>query len=229
MTMIISAHLGDFILISADKRAMIFDLETGEMRLSHNDESKIGLWCRGAIAGTGDTVFINRIMNYFKNLNKTDLNIYQMHVVYEEIEKRLMEGIPKEVLINTTLIFSIHNGCKTYLYTIPIEQFFNKIDIKGAPIIHSRMYEVKDWAIDICCFNPPSDLSHFQNFQHNLKSLLSFNNEIDFISYYIEQLKKLFEIQSLIDSSITPSFDLYLQSCETGKNLVLDVKNYNLS
>lgn len=228
--MIISAHLGDFILISADKRAMIFDLETGAMRVSNNDESKIELWCRGAIAGTGDTVLINRIMNYFKSLNPTDLNLYQLSIIHKEVERRLIEGIPKEVLINTTIIFSIYNGCETSLYTIPIEQFFKKIDIEGIPIIiRSRIYEVKEWTIDICCFNLPSDLSNFQNFQCNLKSLLNFDNEIDFINYYIEQLKKLFAIHSLIDFSITPSFDLYLQSCETGKNLALHVKNYNLN
>lgn len=225
MTMIISAHLGDCILISADKRAMVCDLETGTMRVSHNDESKIGLWCRGAIAGTGDIIFVNRVMNYFKNLSPSDLNLYQMNIIHEEIERRLIEGIPKDVLINTTLIFSIYNGCKSNLYTIPIEQFFNKIDIKAIPIIHSRIYEVKEWTIDICCFNPPPDISNFQNFQRNLRSLSSFDKEIDFITYYIEKLKQLFAIQSLIDPSITPSFDLYFQSCETGHSLALHVKN----
>jgi len=66
--MIISAHLGDCILIAADKRAMMCDLETGAMRLSHDDEQKIKLWCRGAIVGSGDTVFIDRIAQYFINV-----------------------------------------------------------------------------------------------------------------------------------------------------------------
>ena len=70
MTMIISAHLGDCILIAADKRAMMCDLETGAMRLSHDDEQKIKLWCRGAIVGSGDTVFIDRIAQYFINVQR---------------------------------------------------------------------------------------------------------------------------------------------------------------
>ena len=49
MTMIISAHLGDCILIASDKRSMHCDLETGNMRLATDEEQKIKLWCRGAI------------------------------------------------------------------------------------------------------------------------------------------------------------------------------------
>ncbi len=59
MTMIISAHLGDCILIASDKRSMHCDLETGNMRLATDEEQKIKLWCRGAIAGSGETVFLN--------------------------------------------------------------------------------------------------------------------------------------------------------------------------
>ena len=47
MTMIVSVHLGDCILIAADKRAMVCDLKTGSMRISKDDEKKIKLWTRG--------------------------------------------------------------------------------------------------------------------------------------------------------------------------------------
>ncbi|EXE61979.1 asparagine synthase family protein [Acinetobacter sp. 1542444] len=57
--MIISAHLGDCILIAADKRAMTYDLSLRLLRTSHDDEAKIKLWCRGAITGTGDSLFTN--------------------------------------------------------------------------------------------------------------------------------------------------------------------------
>ena len=125
--MIISAHLGDFILISADKRAMIFDLETGAMCVSNNDESKIELWCRGAIAGTGDTVLINRIMNYFKSLNPTDLNLYQLSIIHKEVERRLIEGIPKEVLINTTIIFQYIMAVKLLYILYQLSSFLRKL------------------------------------------------------------------------------------------------------
>ena len=107
--MIIAAHLEDCILIAADKRAMICDIETGALRLAHDAEEKIKLWHRGAIAGTGETEFINRIADYFIHFEEDGRPFTQMDVIYEAIEKRILEGIPKEVLINNSLIFSIFN------------------------------------------------------------------------------------------------------------------------
>ena len=59
MTMIISAHLGDCILIASDKRSMHCDLETGNMRLATNDEQKINL------------IWLNRVrkIEYIKGVN----------------------------------------------------------------------------------------------------------------------------------------------------------------
>ena len=51
MTMIISAHLGDCILIASDKRAMTCDLDTGNMRLATDNEQKIKLWCEVLLLG----------------------------------------------------------------------------------------------------------------------------------------------------------------------------------
>ena len=75
MTMIISAHLGDCVLIAADKRAMVCDLETGALRHHTDQEQKIRRWCRGAIAGSGETVFINRVMDYFAQLDESEKEI----------------------------------------------------------------------------------------------------------------------------------------------------------
>ena len=98
MTMIISAHLGDCILIASDKRAMTCDLDTGNMRLATDDEQKIKLWCRGAIVGSGDTVFLDRIAQYFIDFQESDHELRQMDVIYTEIEKRILESIPSAKL-----------------------------------------------------------------------------------------------------------------------------------
>ena len=98
MTMIISAHLGDCILIASDKRSMHCDLETGNMRLATDEEQKIKLWCRGAIAGSGETVFLNRIAQHFMDIQEDETQLNQMDVIYEEIEKRVLEDIPQKIL-----------------------------------------------------------------------------------------------------------------------------------
>lgn len=225
MTMIVCAHLGDCILIATDKRAMVYDLETNLMRISHDDEQKIKRWNRGAIVGTGETIFLNRISDYFIQFEENKRPFKQMDAIYEEIERRLLEGIPKDVLKNNTIIFSIFDGTKTSLYSIQIEPFFEVSNKNGIEMIHPYMHEIKAWAVDVTCFNLPSDMSNLQNFQRHLKGLSAFEDEKSFIEYYIQQLKQVFGKQAEIDPSITTSFDLYIQSCETGRSIAIHVKN----
>lgn len=230
MTMIVSAHLGDCILIAADKRAMACDLETGSMHPSHDEEQKIRRWSLGAIAGTGEVIFLNRVMDYFSNFQVEEQKLKQMDVIYEEIEKRLLEGVPKEALMNNSLIFSIFDGEQSRLYTIPIEPFFKEIKRKdGIEVIRPYLHEIHPWIIDVTCFNLPPDMSNLQNFQRNLRSLSSFESELSFLKYYTQQLKQVFAVQASIDPSITTSFDLYIQICATGHSLALHIENPVLS
>ena len=228
MTMIISTHLGDCILIAADNRAMTCDLETGAMRLSHDDEQKIKLWCRGAIVGSGDTVFIDRIAQYFINVQENDSQLRQMDVIYDEIEKRILEGVPKKILLNNVILFSMFDGSKTLLYSIPIEPFFHHFKENGVDVIHPYMNEIKAWDVDVSCFNIPPDMSSLQEFQRNLKAMESFNNSEEFIEYYIQNLKQIFATHASVDPSITTAFDLYIQFCGTGDGIGLHVPNLQL-
>lgn len=229
MTMIVSVHLGDCILIAADKRAMVCDLKTGSMRISKDDEKKIKLWTRGAIVGTGETLFLNRIADYFIQFKEDGRSLKQMDAIYEEIERRLQEGISKEHLRNNTIIFSIFDGTETLLYSIPIDPFFEVTLKNDIEMIHPYMHEIKVWEVNVTCFNLPPDMSSLQSFQRHLKGLSAFENEKNFIEYYIDKLKHVFTTHAFIDPSITPSFDLYIQSCETGKSLALHVPNLQLS
>lgn len=221
--MIVAGHLGDCIFIAADKRAMICDLETGSLRLESNEKQKIKLWERGAIAGTGETIFLERVCNYFINFKQDSSSFKQMNVIYDEIEKRILEGVPKEILQNNSIIFSMFDGTETLLYLIPIEPFFNVIEKNGRRIIQPKMHKILPYSIDVTCFNMPPDMSSLQNFQYNLRSLSSFESELEFINYYISELKQVFGKHAQIDPSITTSFDLYLQSCSTGESIALHI------
>lgn len=229
MTMIISAHLGDCILIASDKRSMHCDLETGNMRVATDDEQKIELWCRGAVAGSGETILLDRIAQYFINIQEDTIQLNQMDTIYSEIEKRVLEGISQKILINNVVIFSMFNGTQTLLYSIPIEPFFKVYEKNEKYIITPYMHEIKEWEVDVFCFNIPPDMSNLQEFQRNLKPMVYFNNKEKFIDYYIENLKHIFAQHSVIDPSITTSFDLYIQSCQTGNSLTLHVQNHALT
>lgn len=230
MTMIIAANLEDCLLIATDKRAMICDIETGDMRLFHDDAQKVKLWDFGAITGTGEMIFLNRIMDYFSHFQAEEQQLKQMDMIYKEIERRLLEGVPKEMLINNTFVFSMFDGKQSHLYSIPIEPFFNEFEPKdGVNVIRPYLHEVHPWTVDVTCFNLPPDMSTLQNFQRNLRALSSFTSELAFIQYYIQQLKLVFAVQASIDPSITTSFDLYLQMSTTGHSFTFHVENSVLS
>ena len=228
MTMIISAHLGDCILIASDKRSMHCDLETGNMRLATDEEQKIKLWCRGAIVGSGETIFLDRIAQHFMNLQEDATQLNQMDVIYEEIEKRVLEGIPQKILSRNVIIFSMFDGQKTVLYSIPIEPFFQIFQEDDVYKIHPYMNEITEWAVNVSCFNIPPDMSNLQEFQKNLKPMEYFKTEQAFIEYYIQKLKHIFATHASIDPSITSSFDLYIQSCRTGESLAIHVANLHI-
>ena len=99
----------------------------------------------------------------------------------------------------------------------------------GKYIISPYMHEIKQWEVDVSCFNIPPDISNLQEFQRNLKPMADFDNEQTFINYYIEKLKYIFAQHSTIDPSITTSFDLYIQSSKTGNSLALYIPNHALA
>ncbi|ENV91314.1 hypothetical protein P7L54_19840 [Acinetobacter bereziniae] len=223
MTMIITAHLGDCILIAADKRAMSCNLETGQIKLANDNEQKIKLWNRGAIAGTGETIFLDRVADYFIQFKKDEYHLKQLDRIYDEIEKRMLEGIPPKVLYNNCIMFSMFNGVETLLHSIPIEPFFHVIEKNDRKIIQPKVLTIKAYDVDVTCFNLPPDMSNLQEFQRNLKALSDFTDEKEFVFYYIRHLKKIFATHAQVDPSITTSFDLYLQSCVTGRNIAIHV------
>lgn len=228
MTIIVAAHLGDCVLIAADKRAMACNPETGTMTLSTDYEQKIKLWNRGAFIGTGETLFLNRVAQYFVDYQDSDGFLRQMDVIYEELEKRVLEGVPQEILQYSTIIFSVFNGDKTLLYSIPIEQFFDFLGEGRQSMTRSYMHEIKERDVTVACFNIPPDMTSFQNFQKNIQPLKYFNEDKNCILYYIDHLKEVFSTHARIDPSITASFDLYIQSCETGRSIAMHIQNYQL-
>ena len=119
--------------------------------------------------------------------------------------------------------------CSNFLIHL-LEPFFKEIKRKnGIQVIRPYLHEIHPWIIDVTCFSLPPDMINLQNFQRNLKSLSSFENELTFLKYYTEQLKQVFAVQASIDPSITTSFDLYIQICSTGHSLVLHIENPVLS
>jgi hypothetical protein len=228
MTMIVAAHLGDCVLIAADKRAMACDLETGAITHHTDHQQKIKRWNRGAVAGTGENVLLERIAQYFANYRDGDGLLRQMDTIQDELAKRISEGVPRAALLHNTIIFSMFNGVETLLHSIPTEPFFDVFEEDGIDMIRPRMDNIEKRTIGVTCFNIPPDMTSLQQFQQNIKPLAEFIEDTDFVLYYIKHLKHVFATHAAIDPSITTSFDLYIQSCETGESIAVHVQNHIL-
>lgn len=223
MTMILSAHIGDCIVIAADKRSMICDIQSGALQPHSDQEQKIKLWPRGAIAITGEKIFSNRIEQHFINHQQGLLKL--LDLIDDELNKRMVEGVPIENLKHSTIVYSYFDGNQTRLFSISTAPFLDVIQKNGNNIIQPYVHEIKENFVNVNCFNIPADISSLQNFQKKIKPLQSFTQDLDCINYYITLLKPVFVNHASIDPSITTCFDLYIQSCETGKNIALHVPN----
>lgn len=225
MTMILAAHLGEYILIASDRRAMACDLQTGKMQISHDNEIKIKLWHKGAIAGSGEKVFLDRVTKHFEKAEAPPTQLNLIHTIYNELQIRINEGVPKDCLMNNSVIFSLFNGIETYLYSIQIDQFFQIFIENGNEVIQPKINIIEPSDVDVACFNIPPDMSILQNFQQNLKSRTEFKDDMQFLAYYINELKKIFAHQASIDPSITASFNVFFQSCTTGESIALYIND----
>lgn len=223
--MILAAHLGEYILIASDRRAMACDLQTGKMQISHDNEIKIKLWHKGAIAGSGEKVFLDRVTKHFEKAEAPPTQLNLIHTIYNELQIRINEGVPKDCLMNNSVIFSLFNGIETYLYSIQIDQFFQIFIENGNEVIQPKINIIEPSDVDVACFNIPPDMSILQNFQQNLKSRTEFKDDMQFLAYYINELKKIFAHQASIDPSITASFNVFFQSCTTGESIALYIND----
>lgn len=196
--MILATHLSDFVLIASDRRAMACDLQTGELQISHDNEIKIKLWHNGAIAGAGEKVFLDRVAQYFKNTDPQKKQFNELHAIYNELQIRLNEGVPKLCLANNSIIFSLFNGKETHLYSIQTENFFQTFKENGVEIIQPQLKIIAPTDVDVACFNIPPNMSNLQEFQQNLKSRTEFKDDMQFITHYIIELKKSLLIKQVL-------------------------------
>lgn len=224
MTMILCAHVGDYILLAADKRSMLCNLKTSSLQPYSDHEQKIRRWPYGAITTTGEVTFSNRIEQHFINHQQYDFR--PLDFIYDELQRRTLEGIPIEYLQHCAVIYSLFNGRKTQFYSINIASFFNIMTKNGQNVIQPQIKEITKNQINIHCFKLPTDLSHLQSFQQKIKPFYTFKHDIEAIHFYSNLLKQIFIEHACIDPSISTTFDLYIQSCRTGKNVILHIKNF---
>lgn len=223
MTMIIAAHLKDHLLIAADRRAMSYDLVTGSLSFANDQQRKIQTWAGGVIAGTGEKVFLDRVILALQQFNQTITASSLLKLVMQQLALRRLDGIPITSLANNTIFITQYTGSDCLLYSIPIGALID-LDYSANSIQDEHyIHALSTYAMQVTCLNIPQDFTQLQQFQANLKPISDFDDINQALGFYGAQLDLIFKQQAAHDSSVSPDFDLYLQNCHTGR--VLCYKN----
>lgn len=202
MTFIIAIQLNDSIIVTADNKKVVL-IETGEAQLSTKKISKIHICDRGIITGTGECYVISRSVEIFKKLAQSNINRLPQCLDLSRQIRELEIGKGYFQVENTKLLCSSYSECGTQLYKI------ERFDL-------SQSYEliaVKPMDITIWLFHPNIEaiLADLENLYADLKDYVTFENDADWINYYINRLAPIYQKQSQHDPFMSQSFDFFFQ------------------
>ncbi|PWB13239.1 hypothetical protein DCO44_14935 [Acinetobacter sp. AM] len=202
MTFIIAIQLNDSIIITADKRKVVLK-EEGEVHFDTGEISKIHAYDKGIITGTGENYVISRTVEIFKQIANSNLNVLPQCLNLSRKIRELEIGTDYFQVENTKLLCSSYSEDGTQLYKI--ERFDP-----------SQLYEliaIKPMSITIWMFHPNIEAisEDLQNLYVDLKDYNTFENDIDWINYYVNRLARIYQKQSLHDPYMSSSFDFLFQ------------------
>jgi hypothetical protein len=175
------------------------------------------------VTTTGELIFSSRVEQHFTYDRSGFLR--QFELIYLELQRRILEGVPIEKLNHGAIIYSLFNGQNTQLFSINTASFFDVLEKDKLQCIYPNIQEIQANQLNIHCFKPPTDLALLQYFQQQLKPFHAFQHDLEAIEFYILLLKQIFIEHARLDPSITSTFDLFIQSYRTGKSLMLYVDN----
>lgn len=196
MTFIISIQLEDSIIVAADKRNATVDYE-----VLSDESKKLYTWKNGIIAGTGEETVISRAIEFFIKLS--DSNI-------ENLPKCLkISRLMRELEANH---FHIHNSKMMYSEYTETGAWLTSIEPN-----ENGEYKVKKFepnSIILSFFNPDVSaiLPNLQVLYANLKPYSSFENQNEWINYYLSQLCQIFKKQANADHMMSRNFDVFFQT-----------------
>lgn len=211
MTLIIAAHIDDYILIASDRRAMTKNLNgDGLLIIKSNNHHKIREWSYGAIAGAGEVVLLENIKDRVCEQGNKPFDLRE--IVQHEFNLRLQCGLRIDD-IKSSFFISCFNGATAQLAYVDVNESITFESINPINIQMSVFVVTKE------------RLNEAQHFYHQLKKHHEFRSNDEFIAYYTDLLKGFFLKQSQLDNTVTASFDLYLQSCSTGESKLIYIPN----
>ncbi len=203
MTFIVAIQLNDSIIIATDNKKVVI-LEDGTLTFPNENISKLFPWENGIVTGTGEYYVISRAIKLFNNFKKLP-PLYFADCL--EISRNLREfeiGKDYYQVANTKLMYSTYTDNGAQLYRVESFDPNDKYQVTAA--------EKMD--ITIWLFNPMIEAitMNLKELYDDLKDRSYFNNNNDWVDYYIERLSPIFKKQSQQDYLMSQSFDVFFQT-----------------
>jgi hypothetical protein len=203
MTFIVAIQLNDSIIIASDNKKVTISND-GSLNISNGNLSKMFLWKKGIITGTGEYYVISRSVKIFNNYK--DLPPQYLSDCLD-VSRKLREfeiGKGYYQVANTKLMYSSYTEKGAQLYRIEAFNPEDKYQVTAA--------EPMD--ITIWLFNPSIETIavNLQDLYEDLKDRAFFNNNNEWINYYIKRLAPIFKKQSQQDWLMSQSFDVFFQT-----------------
>lgn len=203
MTFIVAIQLNDSIIIASDNKKITIS-DDGSLNISNENLSKMFPWKKGIITGTGEYYVISRSVKIFNNYK--DLPPEYLSDCLD-VSRRLREfeiGKGYYQVANTKLMYSSYTEKSAQLYRV--EAF--------DPNEPYQVTAAEPMDITIWLFNPSIETIavNLQDLYEDLKDRAFFNNNNEWINYYIKRLAPIFKKQSQQDWLMSQSFDVFFQT-----------------
>lgn len=200
MTFIVAIQLNNSIIITADKKKVVLK-EIGEIHLDTNEISKIHTFDEGIITGTGESYVISRSVNIFQQFAKSNINRLPQCLDLSRKIRELEIGKDFFQVENTKLLCSSYNEYGAQLYKI--ERF--------DPSQSYELTALKPMDITIWLFNQniKTISADLHNLYADLRDYKTFENDADWVKYYISRLAPIYQKQSQQDPYMSLSFDYF--------------------
>lgn len=204
MTFILAIQLNDSTIIASDHRkAELKDDDT--IHISAERIGKMYLWKNGAITGTGEATVIDRAVEFFIKIAKSDLEKMPACLKISRLIRELELDRDINQVRTAHLLCASKTETGAQLYCIKA----NDDDDQNYSI-----QPIRPKTIIINFFDP--DFSAIQqnilDLYANLKDRSEFSKLDDWIHHYLLDIANIFYKQSLYDPMMSPTFNIFFQS-----------------
>lgn len=202
MTFIVAIQLNDSVIVAADHKHIIFSND-GTNQVKEKLTSKLDVWNKGLITGTGERNVVDNTITLFKKIADSDLQKLPQCLNISRQMRELTLGQDYFHVTTTKLLCTNYDENTTQIYTVE-------------RMSDSEPYElnaVTPMTILIWMFEPDVSavMQYIKTLYAELRNMSEFEQKSDWIDYYLKRISPIYKIQSQFDAAMSQSFDVIFQ------------------